>query len=324
MAHTEKRIRKSVWIVGAVSIVAVCACIYLVKNHNTQNQNSSASASSETSELSDVTVTAESYDVYKLDDVDFSFIIAQLHVKASTNVSISLNQFATSEGIKLGDVSEYIDALDQKSYSLSSENLVTSLSSSENEFDAKVLIPVKDKSAGSISVACSFNSADDMKFDLSKAKTSAENLKVDPAASTAAATAEASADTARQYAVNVDYAGEANNDDVLGKNDAASFLPSAARVLMFHVSVSAAQGQPVTITSAELDTNDYGSMPAENADTHTARNPSILNQTITETGDGYIFVIILDAGHEITSVNGTLKLQMADQSQNKEVEVSIQ
>lgn len=266
-------------------------------------------------DMSDVKITTNSFTAYKLDDLDFGFLIANIHVKSTKTGSIALSYFATNEGIKLSEVDAYKQALTDHSYSLASLNLADSLNANGSEADVKVLIPYKNKDASSVSVTCDFNANNNLQFSIVSTDTTAEELKIKQSA-------EPTQDT-KSFAVTIDNAGEIDPSSVLTKNDEAYFMPSTARVFAIHVNVTAATGKPVNINSASLVSTKYGTIGAEAADIHTAKLKSILNQKITDTGDGYIFILMLDPGYEITSVEGQLNLQMTDQSQNTTIDVTL-
>lgn len=322
MKYTRRKIKKSVWIAVTVIAAAICVGFIWLNSRNNINTNASASSSAssastssssssaQSGQLSDAAVTLSSYDAYKLDDLDFSFIIAKVHVRASKTLTISLDHFTTSEGIKLNEVSSYKDQLTAKSYSLDSFNIASSLSGTTDEYDAVLLIPVKDKQTDAVTVACDFNAKNEMKFSLADANTSGTQLKKETPAE-------------QTFSVTAENAIEIDPEDMLEANDASYFLPSTARVFAIHVNITAKSGQSVTVSSASIATDSYGTLKTERAEVHTSRYASLLGQTITDTGDGYIFLVLIDSGHTIGTFTGTMNLQMADESQNTAVDVTI-
>jgi len=322
LKYTRRKIKKSVWIAVTVIAAAICVGFIWLNSRNNINTNASASSSAssastssssssaQSGQLSDAAVTLSSYDAYKLDDLDFSFIIAKVHVRASKTLTISLDHFTTSEGIKLNEVSSYKDQLTAKSYSLDSFNIASSLSGTTDEYDAVLLIPVKDKQTDAVTVACDFNAKNEMKFSLADANTSGTQLKKETPAE-------------QTFSVTAENAIEIDPEDMLEANDASYFLPSTARVFAIHVNITAKSGQSVTVSSASIATDSYGTLKTERAEVHTSRYASLLGQTITDTGDGYIFLVLIDSGHTIGTFTGTMNLQMADESQNTAVDVTI-
>jgi hypothetical protein len=326
VTEEKKRNIKVVWIVLiCAAITAACVLLYVLMNQKntaadasptpTAAVTASASASaSAVSEYADVAVTSNSYEAYNLDDLDFGFIIADIHVATTKNITIPFSSFTTNEGIKLSEISSYTDALTEHSYTLEKENLASELKASGTGFDARILIPYKNKSASSITLKCDFNEKNNLTFDVTKADTTGETLKVK----------ETPAPEEKQtFNVSIDSVQEVDPSYVK-KNDSTYFMPSTARIYAFHVVVTAAQGEPVTITSASFDTSDYGSMDAESSNIHTDEFANMIGKTVTGTDDGYLFIMMLDPGHSITSINGQMELHMADSSQDTTLNVTLQ
>jgi hypothetical protein len=316
---------KILWIaVLAIAVAAGCiALIVLNQNKNknadassTSSASSSASASASADTASEISVKCNSYSVYTLDDADFGFVIAKAHVKAPSAVSLNLDHFTTEDGIKLSAVSEYTEALNEKGYSL--ETLKTAdaiITSSDTETDVNLFIPYKNKDAETLKVTCDLNANCDLSFNLSSSDHTGEALK--KKTETAAPTEQSA------LSVTIDHASEIDPEKVLTDNEEAYFLPSTARVFGFHVHVTAPSGQSVQIVSASFDGGENGIVQAEKASVHTSVQTSIINQSISDTGDGYLFIILLDPGHTISSINGTMNLQMSDASQNASLEASL-
>ena len=62
----------------------------------------------ETQGLDAVEVDLVNAMVYRFDELDFQFAIAKIRVKAEEPINISLEHFATSEGVKLNDIYSWI------------------------------------------------------------------------------------------------------------------------------------------------------------------------------------------------------------------------
>ena len=318
MTHKKLRPRKSAWIILAIVIIAVCTGIYFLNHKTTASVNDtydpepSASSSAE-STPDKLVVTSDVSTVYKLNDIDFAFVIAKFHVETPTAVNVSLDHFTTSEGIKLSDVQEYVDVLEENKYSLTSAKVVSSLTSAATRFDANVFIPVKDKTAESITITNDLDSSS-IKIDLRNSNSTADALK--------AADNEPTAD-AGNYSISVSYFTEVSSSEILTTGDQPYTLPSTARVFVFHVNVTAAKGKPVKIVAAKLATDTEGTVKMESASIHTNGCTSILEQEIADSGEGYLFATFLDPGYTIKSMNGTVTLQMADESQDTTANVTI-
>ena len=324
MTENRQKKIKITWIVIIVMAIVAASMVLIVlinKNHKTEADTSTAApasgplSSESTSALSEVAVTVNYYDSYKLDDVDFGFVLANIHIATTQTVSIPLNQFATDEGIKLSDTAKYTDALTAASYTLESKNIVTSLMAKGSGFDAEILIPFEDKTKTELNVTCGFNEKNNFTIDLSKADTTADSLKVQPTVDPS---------TQRKMSVTIGSGIEVEASSVLTSNDETYFMPSTARVFAFPINVTAPSDGSVTIQKATFVTASNGTFDAEAAEVHTKQYANILNQQITDTGTGYVFIMVLDPGYTIKSLSGQMNLQMADQSQNTSANVSIE
>lgn len=318
MTHKKLRPKKSAWIILAIMIVAVCTGIYFLNHktaasiNNEYNPEPSTSASVE-STPDKLVITSNVSTVYKLDDIDFAFVIATFHVEAPSAANVSLDHFTTSEGIKLSDVKKYVDVLEENKYSLSSEKIVSSLTSTASQFDANVFIPVKDKTAESITINDDLDSSS-FKIDLHNSNSAADALKV--------ADNESTRDS-ETYSISVSYFTEVSSSEMMATGDQPYALPSTARVFAFRVNVTASKGKPVKILSAKLATDTNGIVNMESAAIHTNGCASILDYEITDSGEGYLFATFLDPGYTIKSMNGTITLQMEDESQDTSANVTI-
>lgn len=326
LTEQKKRNIKVIWIVVICgAIAAACILLYsLVMNKQTSSDLSHPSASSSIStspaatsknELADISITSNSYDVYKPEDLDFGFIVADLHIATTKIVNIPLSSFTTSEGISLDEIDSYVTSLQEHSYSLTSINIASALNAQGSGFNAKVFIPIKDKSLSSIKVTCNFSTRNDLSYDLTNADTAADNLKIKQ---TAAPTENSG------MQITVDTGIEIETESVLTDDDQVYFLPSTARVFAFHVNVSVPSDSNISINSGVFTANDYGTVNCESNKIHTDKCASIIGRNISGSGDGYLFVVILDPGHSITSLSGQMSLQMSDASQNVTVNVSLQ
>ncbi|NCB33271.1 MAG: hypothetical protein EOM64_05235, partial [Erysipelotrichia bacterium] len=83
------------------------------------------------SDLSSTSVSLNSYKVYSIDQVDFRFIIADVHVSSNVPINLSLSHFKTSEGIALDQISSYTAKLEEKSLYLGRQNVWFSIISQD-------------------------------------------------------------------------------------------------------------------------------------------------------------------------------------------------
>lgn len=321
MTKEDKKKRLIIWLsIVLVILIVICVVLWIFHpfsnhagNQSTPSPSATATASPTVSADSTMSVSCKEYQVYALDDTDFGFVIAKVHVQSQNAITLSLGSFKTGDGIQLNQVSSYINTLKDKGYTLDGEKIADAIvSSSDKEMDINVFIPYTNKEATALEVSTNFNT-EKLSFNLYNADHTGTALKK----STPAPTPEE-----RTLQVAVDSCIEIDAEKLLTSNDEVLFLPSTARVFSIHANVTAPSDQSVTITSATLDVDGYGSVTAEDSDTHVNGEMNLVNLEVSAYGNGYIYVILLDPGHTITSFNGTLNLEMADTSQNTSLPVS--
>ena len=91
----------------------------------------------------DIRINLNDYEVY-LDDTDklgFNFILADMTFKSDQAISFDLKNLQTSEKIHLNDVAKYLNALNEKGYSVEQLQYVTSVVSDQKEYRCKIFIP---------------------------------------------------------------------------------------------------------------------------------------------------------------------------------------
>lgn len=85
--------------------------------------------------------------VYRLDELDFQFVIAELEVTSNKALDIGLEKFATNEGITLSNTTFYRDKLVEKGFNLDKFTLAANFKSDKTSMKGIVFIPIIDKKA---------------------------------------------------------------------------------------------------------------------------------------------------------------------------------
>ncbi len=91
----------------------------------------------------DIRINLNDYEVY-LDDTDklgFNFILADMTFTSDQAISFDLKNLQTSEKIHLNDVAKYLNALNEKGYSIEQLQYVTTVVSDQKEYQCKIFIP---------------------------------------------------------------------------------------------------------------------------------------------------------------------------------------
>jgi hypothetical protein len=295
--------RERAMVAAAVILLAaiIAGAVYLLQNQKKQASADSASVTDEPADGS-TSVTVTSYQSYRLDSLDFTFVIASIHVETEGSLNISLDHFTTDEGISLNDTADYRKEMSDNSLSLGSKNIWYSLKSDRSSLDANIFIPVKKKDASSVTVSCDIEGVSKMVFDLSSASSDATGFA---ATALASSTADMQAET--NSTVEASDSFEITGESLL-QNGSEMMLPSTARVFAFKITLKGSADSPVTLSSAEYDAGSAGVFAAEDSSVYSEKYETIMDREVTDEESGYIFVIILDQDHSMSSYSGTLKL----------------
>jgi hypothetical protein len=85
--------------------------------------------------------------VFRFDELDFQFVLAQLEITSNKPLDLGLEMFSTDEGIALSKVSFYMDKLKEKGFSLVKFDIADNFVSDAKTLKKYVFIPIMDKSA---------------------------------------------------------------------------------------------------------------------------------------------------------------------------------
>ncbi len=296
-------------------IAITAGTVFLFQNQKEQASSDSAEA---TPGASGPSITVTSYQAYKLDSLDFTYVIASIHVETEGELNISLDHFTTDEGISLDDTADYRKKMSENSLSLDGQNVVDSLKSNQSLLDANVFIPIKKKDASSVTVSCDIEGVSKMVFDLSSASSDATGFA---ATAQASSTADMQAETNSTVEASASF--EITGESLLQKGS-EMMLPSTARVFAFKVTVNGSADSPITLSSAEYDAGSAGVFAAEDSSVYSENYPVIIGKKVTDRQTGYVFVILLDQDRSISSYSGTLKLYLEGSNNPVEINAVLQ
>jgi hypothetical protein len=295
----NKREKVKIGVIVILLIAITAGTVFLLQNQKEQASSDSAEA---TPGASGPSITVTSYQAYKLDSLDFTYVIASIHVETEGSLNISLDHFTTDEGISLNDTADYRKEMSDNSLSLGSKNIWYSLKSDRSSLDANIFIPVKKKDASSVTVSCDIEGVSKMVFDLSSASSDATGF-----ASTAQASSTADMQAEINSTVEASDSFEITGESLL-QNGSEMMLPSTARVFALKITLKGSADSPVTLSSAEYDAGSAGVFAAEDSSVYSKKYETIMGREVTDEESGYIFVIMLDQDHSMSSYSGTLKL----------------
>lgn len=162
-------------LVAILLIVAIVAGIRFILKDDT-NKNDADPIPSVISS-GDTKIEVNDYKVYedKNSDLGFNFVVANLKFSNENGINYDLANLKTSEGTSLNDVTEYQKVMEVQNYNYASLNTVTSISSTDKEYTAKVFIPYKENATSIIVTDAVTNSS--LYMDVTSHKGDIDTLK---------------------------------------------------------------------------------------------------------------------------------------------------
>lgn len=328
---SEKENTQKKWLILIVVLALVFCSIlawFLMSQNKSRNEDdqsltenlhmaeSTTSKPELTENLNTVEISLSNYKVYRLDEADFGFAIAKMHIKADEAIHITLDHFKTGEGIVLNDVDSYIAQLEQNSYFLGRQNVWYSIISEDTETDANIFIPFKDKNENTLDLACDI--ADDMKWsiDLRKNAGTADQLqyKADDII-TDGKTYQMTVSAA--YDISGDYVYQTENG-----NQIEYYMPSTTKLYAFKIEAVSLWGDTIVVESARYVPKDSSeTFAALDASIQTMKFENILGREINEKDTGYLFFVAYDPDDNPVTYEGVLKLKL--QGSENEVIINV-
>ncbi|WP_195397425.1 hypothetical protein [Holdemania sp. 1001302B_160321_E10] len=271
----------------------------------------------ETQGLDAVEVDLVNATVYRFDELDFQFAIAKIRVKAEEPINISLEHFATSEGVKLNDIDSYLDQLDKNGLYIGKQNVWFELVSRENSYVANIFVPIKDKTAQSATINVDFGDNAPIQLNLKEATGTREMLGY---------VAEDVITDGKTYQMQVNVAFQIANEEVYRNMNGelmSAGIPSTAAVYVFKVEAVSLWGDNLEIESARYVLDDGSEFDALDAEYESEKYENILGKSIQEKDTGVLFFVTYNPDKELISYHGTLKLKIKGQENWIDVKVNL-
>lgn len=272
----------------------------------------------ETENTSNMNVGLVEYTHYRLDELDFQFVIAKVRIKADEPIHISLEHFKTSEGIVLNQVDEYVNDLESNALFLGKQNVWFEIISQEKSVISNIFIPIDDKEAEEISVMNDFNN-DVLVFKLNSPTGTKELLSYQP---------DDVITDGKTYQMKVSSAFEITGDTITRTySDGYSeeyISPSTAQIHAFKVDAVSLWGDQLVIESAVYtvkETNE--TFKAFNEQFGTMKYQNLINKMITDTDSGVLFFETLNPGENPITYQGVLKLKIKGQENEIIINVDL-
>jgi len=244
--------------------------------------------------------------VFRLKELDFQFVIAELTVTSNKKIDLGLEMFSTSEGIALNNVSFYIDKIKENGLTLEKLGLADAFRSDEKSITAKVFIPILDKAAKSLTLSVNLTKKIDLNFDLSIATGTKYEIGL--------TNADLITD-GNSYKITLGKMISLKNEPVFqstpgGERDPYDFSETSNLVAL-EISIEGLNSSSVGIDDAQFIAD--GSTISAYALTKSYTSDGYLNvidMAVTEGKTGYLYLQINDVDESLLDRNGTLKLKL--------------
>lgn len=317
-------------ILSAVLLIFIAAAVYfgvIVSDKNKEKPEPSATPAiaeqgglekpQETQGLDAVQVDLVEYTTYRLDELDFQFIIAKIRVKAEEPINISLSHFKTNEGTQLDQIDDFLKILDEKSLYVGKQNVWFELVSTENSYTANIFIPINSKSADTASLSLDFGKNEDLQFDLKKAAGTKEMLTYG---------ANDVITDGKSYQMQVSNAYRISNELYRvfeSGNVVSAGIPSTAQVHSFEINAVSLWGDEIAIEAATYTVEGGDTFEALGSMFYSEKEENMIGKTVHEKDSGTLFFVTYDPEHEKLTYKGVLKLKLKGQDNWIEIQVDL-
>lgn len=257
------------------------------------------------------------YSVYRLDEIDFQFIIAKIRIKGQESIHLDLSHFVTDEKIALNQVEDYVSQLEENGLFLGKQNVWFELISNEASAMFNIFIPIKDKAKTTLDLNIDFD--DNISFDLTKANGTKEMLCYQP---------DDVITDGKTYQMKVSNAFLITGDTITRTYpDGYSeeyMVPSTAEVHAFKIDAVSLWGDEVIIEKAIYTVSStHESFEAFNEQFSTMKNENLINKVITDKDSGVLFFETLNPSESPIQYQGTLELTIKGQSKPIVIHVDL-
>lgn len=274
------------------------------------------------SEGQSVRAALKTCDVYRLDDLDFAFAIAILKMHAPSGETVTLDHFHTDEGIYLNETGEYVKALEEHSYWLGRRNVMFSLVSVKEDYEAAVFIPVISKEKETLTLICDLEGIEDMTLRLD------QNVITDGESLYAEKGGEQTLSDDATYSMRVSSALDITDEmfyvtDPDG-NRMQYVIPSANRVYAMQIDVRLLADDSVVITDAEFIPEGYESgFHAMNGSIRSMKETNIIGRSIQEEDRGFLFFEVFGPEYSPVTYRGVLLLSLEGKDEPLSIQVDL-
>lgn len=242
------------------------------------------------------------YEVYKLEEVDFNFILARFRIKDIKPINYSLNSLYTSEKtVKLSDYQKYISDLEANEYYIGSQNVNFEITSALNSEIFKIFIPIVDKNRNELEVYDAISKAE-FKFDLNKNVKNGEELQYH--------TGEDELISTEEYEIVVNNAYIGNS---FYQNNEEYTYPSTIQIYVFVLDVKSLTNENLVLEDAIFIPNGSSEeYRALDASITSSKINNMISRNIYEGERAALFFEMYNPNESGIKYNGTLKLKFSN------------
>ena len=253
-----------------------------------------------------VNIVVGSAKVYRFDNLDFQFVIAELDATSNKALDIGLGIFSTNEGIALDNTGFYRTKLTEMGYTLDKYELATDFVSDNLTLKRFVFIPVMDKNATSITLTANLAKPIALPIDLSTADGTKAEVGL-------LSTDEITDKTS--YKMNLGPIISLNGKPMIQTSPSGDTQPvdfsDTSNLFALQFTIEGLNGAAVGLEDATF-TVDGSSIDAQALDAGYSVDGYMnsIAKSYTKKTTGYIYLQLNSTNQTIIKQNGTLKLKL--------------
>jgi hypothetical protein len=257
-----------------------------------------------------VNVVLKDAKVFRLDELDFQFVIAELEVTSNKALDIGLEKFATSEGIALSNTTFYRDKLVEMGFNLDKYTLVSNFKSDKTSMKGFVFIPIIDKKATTATLTVNLEKPLSIPVNLAVANGTKSEVGL---LSTDIITDKTS------YKISLDSIVSINGKPMLqttpsGDSTQVDFSGSS-NLFALKVTIEGLGSSTASIEDARFLIDGSTKIAQALGEGYSVEGyPNLIRKPITKATSGFIYLQLNSTSETILKQNGTLQLKLAGQT----------
>lgn len=306
----KRKVRIDRVIVLLLGLVLVISLIFFggktllsfVFNDDNPSNTTTPNNTSETEVIKEFSIDLVDYKTYKLDDVDFNFVLARIRFKDVKPINYSLASLYTDEKtVKIAEYDKYIKELEAKEYYLGARNVNYKIKSDKNSGIFTLFIPVIDKNKTSL-VLYDAVAKNEIKFDL--------NQNVGDPSELHYHTGDDEVIETEDYQIQVNNAYIENS---FYKDGNEYNYPSTIKIYTFVLDIKKLTNDGLVLEDAIFVPDDSSDeIHALDASITSMKINNLISHKIKEGDHGALFFEIFNPEDSGITYNGTLKLKFSN------------